>query len=114
MTTVSRTSLSRRYPSLARMSDRSRFFTPSSPTSSSRLMAKSMGGRAGAVRMASMASAMPALSSAPRMVSPRDVMTSPSSTGSIPRPGLTVSAWQASRMGAAVEFLPGQRATRLP
>jgi hypothetical protein len=65
--------------------------------------------------MASSNSAIPALSSAPKTVSPAEQSTPSRKTGSIDWPGLTVSACRPKRTGLVRrEFLPGTRAIRLP
>ena len=115
ITIVSSVSLSMRKPRLAARREKSSALTPRRPTSSWRLTANSTGGRTGATRSASSTSAIPALSSAPRIVSPPERMIPPSSAGSIPTPGLTVSPWQESSTGCApVQPLAWNDAIRLP
>ena len=114
MMIVSSVSLSSRNPRLAVMRLKSSCFTPRRPTSSWREIAISTGGRTGATRSASIISAMPALSSAPRIVSPPDRMTPSFRTGVMPTPGRTVSPWQESSTGLAPLLSAGSRAMRLP
>ena len=114
MMIVSSVSLSSRKPRRALIRLKSSCLTPSSPTSSCRETAISMGGRTGATRSASIISAIPALSSAPRIVSPAERITPSASAGRMPFPGFTVSPWHDSRMGAAALCRPGSFAIRLP
>ena len=89
---------------------------PTSPISSPRLIATSIGRTAAASSMTdwmtSRMTAQPALLSAPRMVVPSVRITSPpSKTGLIPRPGSTVSMWAERRIGSPT---PSRRPMTLP
>jgi len=64
--------------------------------------------------MASMIAAMPALSSAPRMVVPSVLMMSPSSMILSPAVGSTVSKWALRKIFGAYGLVPGSFAMTLP
>ena len=111
-------SLSSTKPVFARTRPRSRCLAPKRPTSSQMVKITSMSPwRTPSSARASITSrmiAMPLLSSPPRTVRPSLRMMSPSTTGTTPSPGATVSMCAERSMGSAPAVSPSKWATRFP